>query len=115
MLWDKTIPSLWSINDDTRCSWEKDVKPIESLLAFRKAIRDCSPNAKAEAILNKALDDCYYEYQHPKRGHGYLRYEAGEWAASYWLVRKQYMDLYAGFSRPESLAGVASEENWEAR
>jgi hypothetical protein len=95
MSWDKTIPGLWAINDNTNCRWEKDARPIESLLAFRKAIHDCAPNTKAEAILNKALDDCYYRYEHPKRRHGYHRYEAGECATSYRPVEKRYADLYA--------------------
>jgi hypothetical protein len=91
--WDKTISGLWAINDNTNCRREKDAGPIESLLAFRKAIHDFSPNTKAKAILEEAPDDCYYRYEHPMRRNGYLRYEARECVASYIPVEKRYAGL----------------------
>jgi hypothetical protein len=92
--WGQTIPGIFAINDDTftpRYNFHShrtfnstvDEKPKKSMGAFLQAIHTCSPNAKVQAVLKDAFDDCRLRFA----------YGAVEKSALYWPVREGYNEL----------------------
>jgi len=92
--WGQTIPGIFAINDITftpRYSVHPhgtfnsivDEKPKESMGAFLQAIYTCSPNAKVQAVLKDAFDDCRLR----------LAYGAVKKSVLYSPVREGYTEL----------------------